>query len=489
MHRFSTLSVFCLLPLLSACAPAGRPVRPRPAHAPSIDTLTLRAHTFFLAHDLLRGRATGSHGAAVAANYIVSECRRLGLEPVGGSFMHAVPLELSVPVAGGTALTVFAPNGDSARFTLQRDFVPTGGSRASLRGFAGQLVWVGGADEIRERPEALPTLSGAVAVTAGAVRRPAAEILARHGAVGMVHLIADTGTYRLHTASRGRDFLVLTDTTVRSSFFPPIPAVIAGPQLSRALVAAARRGGTVRVTLDLERRPVHAANIACLLPGADERLGDTALVFTAHYDHLGIGTPDERSDSIYNGFSDNAAGVAMLLAIAEEVRNTPERALRHSVLFLFFTGEERGLLGSDYFVARPPVPLSRMRALINLDAGAPPARPWHWRVAGGTGNPLGALAKDVAASHGWSVTTSPATANSDYYPFAQEGVASVFIIPRLPYQGLSADSSQALQRRWDRYHQAADEFYEEFPFAGLQRYAEFAYLLALAVDRNPGRIE
>ena len=193
--------------------------------------------------------------------------------------------------------------------------------------------------------------------------------------------------------------------------------------------------------------------MACLLQGADPKVRDTAIAYSAHYDHLGIGLPDSRGDSIYNGFSDNAAGVAMLLAIGDAFAGRSGRP-RHSVLLLFFTGEETGLLGSDYYVAHPLWPLEKTRGVINLDAGAPPARPWTWRIAGGDGNSsLGHLARDVAADRGWSATTSPATPNSDYFPFHRSGVQAIFIVPgSAPYQGLTADSSQALRRRWDHYH-------------------------------------
>jgi Zn-dependent M28 family amino/carboxypeptidase len=172
----------------------------------------------------------------------------------------------------------------------------------------------------------------------------------------------------------------------------------------------------------------------------------------------------------------------MLLAIARAIRVPGPQ---HAVLFLFFTGEERGLLGSDYYVAHPTFPLERMRAVINLDAGAPPGRPWNWRIAGGDGTALGTLAVDVAFDRGWAATVSPATPNSDYFPFARRGVPAVFIIPGTgAYQGLSADSSRALFRRWDHYHQPSDEYDDAFPFAGLARYAEYALLVGTAVDRG-----
>jgi Zn-dependent M28 family amino/carboxypeptidase len=239
----------------------------------------------------------------------------------------------------------------------------------------------------------------------------------------------------------------------------------------------------VSLQLDAARRPVADRNVACLLPGTDPRQRDTAIAFTAHYDHLGTGAPDERGDSIYNGFSDNAAGVAMLLAIARAMQTHAKP--RHSALFLFFTGEEHGLLGSDYYVARPLWPLARVRGVINLDAGAPAAQPASWRIAGDQGSPLGLLAVDVALARGWSATTSAARANSDHFPFARSGVPAIAIIPGPgPYEGLTTDSSESLRRRWDFYHQPGDEWSAEFPLSGLRRYAEYAYLIALALDRG-----
>jgi hypothetical protein len=437
----------------------------------------MRAHTFFLAHDLLLGRGTGTPGADIAAVYIEAQCRARGLRPVGAAYAHPVPLEHVVPRPSETRLLV-----GEGRFDVPRDFLITGGTLGALRGFAGAGVPVGSADDLRRDPEAVPALDGAVAVVRGVARADVAALLAGRGAAGIVQVVDDPDTYALYAASRGTTLTVLREA-VPSSFYGEIPSVIAGPA-----VGAALGNPGIRIALDagFDRHPLPGANVACLLPGVDAGRRDTAIVFTAHYDHLGVSLPDAAGDSIYNGFSDNAAGVAMLFAIADALRERPEGGLRHSALFLFFTGEERGLLGSDYFVARPPYPLERMRALINLDAGAPPARPWTWRLAGGEGNTLGDRGRDVAAAHGWSATVSAATANSDYFPFARMGVPAVFIVPGpAPYQGLSADSSQALRRRWDRYHLPADHYDDAFPFSGLQRYAEYALRIAEAVDGPP----
>lgn len=461
---------------LSGCAPprATSPLTPAGA---GIDTLALRAHTSFLADDLLAGRATGSVGAAIAARYIESQCRAIGLRPAGGdaAFTQAVPLDDVVPRGDATWLDI-----GGVRLTVMRDFLLTGGVPGALHGFRGPSAYAGTADDIRRDPAGLPDLRGAVAVVIGVARADVAALLADRGAVGIVQVVADADTYAAYAASRGGGLMTLRDTATVSSFYPRLPAVIVGP---RGAAALRTPGDTVRLTAVFDRRRLEAHNVACLLPGRDPSRRDTAIVFTAHYDHLGISIPDETGDSIYNGFSDNAAGVAMLLAIGKQLATRSEGPLRHAVLLLFFTGEERGLLGSDYFVAHPTYPLGRMRAVINLDAGAPPARPWSWRLAGGDTGPLGPIARDVAAARGWSTTVSPATPNSDYFPFARMGVPAVFLVPGpAPYEGLSADSSQALRRRWDRYHQPGDAYDDAFPFTGLQRYAEYALLIAEAVD-------
>jgi Zn-dependent M28 family amino/carboxypeptidase len=154
------------------------------------------------------------------------------------------------------------------------------------------------------------------------------------------------------------------------------------------------------------------------------------------------------------------------------------------VLFLFFTGEERGLLGSTYYATNPIVPLADMRALINLDAGAPPAPPLNWRIAGDSAI-LGPLARDVAERHGWSVQFSAATPNSDYWPFARRGVPAAFLVPGDEWEGTSRARQAELRRRWDHYHAASDHWAEDFPFAGLARYATFALELGRAAARRP----
>jgi Zn-dependent M28 family amino/carboxypeptidase len=259
-----------------------------------------------------------------------------------------------------------------------------------------------------------------------------------------------------------------------------LPVVIVGPVLARQLLARERFTeipGEVRVDLEMRVEDVASVNVAGIIRGTDPRLRDQVVTYTAHYDHLGISTPDARGDTIYNGFSDNAAGVAMLLAIADMMQ---QKRPARSVMFVFFTGEERGLLGSSYYVTHPLTALDRVTAVINLDAGAPPAAPVSWRIAGGQGSKLGQLAQTVAARQKWTADLGGATPNSDYWPFLQHGVQSIFIIPGNQWENVNTAQQAALRARWDRYHRADDEYHPDFPFSGIARYALMAYLVGRA---------
>ncbi len=488
-HRRAGLVLAALL--APAMALAQRPP------VPAIDSLALRAHTYFLSHNLLEGRETGSLGGEVAARYLAAAAERLGLKGAaeGAAWFQDVPLIEATIDTNATALALTDSLGTQT-FRSPSAFIPNGGTAASLTGFGGELAWVGGASDVLARPDRLPPLTGRVAIMAGVfgADAAAADTLAARGVTGVIELVGSDEVYRLYADSRGPTRMYVADPGVRSSFVPAIPAVIVRAALARALLpridseeqlarsflVPARR---VAISLHTRERSVTARNVAALLVGADPSVRGQYVVYAAHYDHLGIGTPDERGDAIYNGFTDNAAGCAALLAIAQSL--TASRPPR-SALFLFFTGEERGLLGSDWFVAHPIVPAESIAAVINLDAGAPPGRPVRWHVTGGDRSTIGATALAVARRAGWEAETRPPSPNTDYFPFLRIGVPAVFLVPAPgAYEGLTTDSSNALRRRWDHYHEPADAWSADFPFEGLVRYADFALRLGLALSEGP----
>ena len=493
--------------VLAVAAPlAAQPAR-RAAQQqrPAIDSMALRAHTYFLTHDLLEGRGTGRRGNDVAALYLATAAQRLGL--VGGndgSFFQTVPLVEAVIDTARTRilLTVDSgPGGGPVReFTSPAAFVPNVATASTLIPFSGELAYVGSARDVLADPRGLPALTGRVAVVRGpfSPAMAAADTLRSRGATGAVQLTDNADEFLLYVRSRGPSrMFIAPEAQAVASFMPAIPTVIVSPELGQALVPNLPAPGTtpdrpfviqgrrLELRIAAQPHPFTSRNVAALLPGAGARRNEF-VVYTAHYDHLGISLPDARGDSIYNGFSDNAVGCAMLLAVAEAMTRGPRP--ERSVLFLFPTGEERGLLGSDYFAAHPFVRPEQIAAAINLDAGAPPGPNVNWVVAGGDRSTLGALAGDVAARAGWKATSVEATPNSDYYPLLRIGIPAVFLMPGPgPYEGFTAEASQALAQRWGagRGHLPTDEWTPDFPFSGLVRYADYAYRLGMAAAAGP----
>jgi hypothetical protein len=456
--------------------------------AQTIDTLALRAHTRYLASDQLAGRGTATEGERLAAAYIVTQLERLGLEPLGDKFLQPIPL-YRVFVSPDTRITV-RRGADSVSFQHGRDFVLAPGARDAYRSFAGDAVLVGIADQAARIPAA--TLRGRVPVVFGSLSEIARLLPAwrEAGVGGVILAVPDSAQFDFiaHSSATDRFFV---DADVDDPIWQSrLPAAIVGPAVLGALFSSglpaslpdepSALGSSVRADVVNRTEAAPASNVLAVVPGSDPALRNDYVVYTAHYDHLGIGPPDERGDTIYNGFSDNAAGVAMLLAIADAMRASPPA---RSVAFLFFTGEERGLLGSSYYASHPRVPLERTTAVINLDAGAPPAPPISWRIAGDS-IPIGALARDVARRRGWTALLSPASPNSDYWPFVKRGVDAIFIVPGTEWENTTTEQRNALRRRWDRYHAASDEWAPDFPFSGLARYAEFALDVGLAAARN-----
>jgi Zn-dependent M28 family amino/carboxypeptidase len=487
--------------MLAALALPAAAQAPRPAALPAIDSMAIRAHTYLLAHDLLEGRGTGRRGADLAALYLATEAERLGLRGAGpgGSYYQSVPVVEATIDSARTRLAL-VHEGAREEFAYGPGFIPNVGTTRTLVPFGGELVFLGTPQDLLKGLAALPPLAGRVAVVLGTFGADirAADTLRARGAAGVIHLVGSDDAYALYVRSRGPSRMFLDPAAgAVSSFIPDIPAVIAGPALQRAIVGALPGGGAerpagpvvlaglrVEASIGVTARPVPARNVAALLPGADPALADEVVAFTAHYDHLGISTPDEHGDSIYNGFSDDAAGDAMLLAIAKAMQERARPA--RSVLFLFLTGEERGLLGSDYYAAHPLIPAARTVADVNLDAGAPAARCVNWRLAGADSSTFGAIAIDVARRAGWAAQAAPASPNTDYFPLLRIGIPAVFVVPGPEaYEGMTLEASNALRQRWDHYHQAGDNWYADFPFAGLVRYADYALRLGYAVASGP----
>ena len=310
------------------------------------------------------------------------------------------------------------------------------------------------------------------------------------GASGTVSLIPDNQIYERLRIARGPTRYFLPDGVDDPSNQSAVPRVVGGPLMSDALGLAPDAitgntleggrplGRTLSLTFPFTTDDRVGYNIAGWIPGADPARRDEWILYVAHYDHVGYGEPAD-GDSIWNGFIDNAAGSSMLLEIARNIAADP---LPRSVAFLWVTAEEQGLLGSNWFVHDSPIALDRIRAVINLDGGAPPAPPTSWGLTGADESASGRIAHGVIRRHGWPVTVVANGPQSDHWPFHRAGVPAVLLFPGTTYEGLSDEEASALNGRWYHPHTPRDAWHPDFPFAGLERYAS----LALEIGRELG---
>ena len=360
---------------------------------------------YFLASDGLRGRDTPSPGLEAAAAYLVSEHRRAGLEPAGedGTFYQRYPFRLVGPDLENVSLEL---QGIDAQAPVQV------GTNAFVRGGAeegvgGELVFVGDVDAAPPEPGSLEARV-AVVSTPGEWGNALFQLSNRQarfarlsGARAVIHVL--DGEFPTSAFSQlAPQFASPSWILGEQGPFPQIylardVAVRVIPELGE-LTARADRGdrfqaptGTRLVgELPLEvLQDARPANVVAMLPGSDPVLRDEYVVLSAHYDHVGVGTPVD-GDSIYNGADDNASGTAVLLEVARALALMDE-APRRSVVFVHVSGEEKGLLGSEWFVDHPTIDLDRAVANINADMVGGDAHPDTLVVIGKEYSTLGPL--------------------------------------------------------------------------------------------------
>ena len=305
------------------------------------------SHVRYLADDALEGREVGTPGARCAGDYLAGVFQDLGLEPAGpdGSWFQVWDVRMGTRLAGQNRLEV---GGTTGELVLGRDWTPVGFSASGV--FSGQLA---GVPTAHDGSAASHSLGGQFLVLDEVVdiHRTASEV-ARMGGAGLVAVLPSG--HPLPAMDRER----------RAALAVPVIAVTAAS--GAALHAAAEGASEIRMSVSLEPLTAPARNVVGLLRG---RSTDETVVVGAHYDHLGRGgegslSPDDYG-VVHNGADDNASGTAALLEVARGLASgpTPDR----SVLFVAFTGEERGLWGSAQYVAEPLLPLENTEAMLNMD--------------------------------------------------------------------------------------------------------------------------
>ena len=244
---------------------------------------------------------------------------------------------------------------------------------------------------------------------------------------------------------------------------------------------------SIRARARLKTKVVMSSNLVARLPGNDPQLKNEYVVLSAHIDHVGIGEP-VNGDRIYNGAMDNAAGVAVLLDVAASLKKHPEN-LKRSLLFVFVTGEEKGLLGSKYFAAHPTVDPKSMVADINVDMFRPLVPLKLLTVLGLAESDLGDVARQVAESDGVSVQPDPQPlrnvfVRSDQYSFIRHGVPALAmdVAPSTPEQ-------KQMFQDWltKRYHAPSDDLDQPVDLAAAGKYEEIIQQLLVKVADDPQR--
>jgi hypothetical protein len=387
-----TLLVACVFPALMM---AQSQLHPRDGEIHDADTRAWWHTTESLSGDSMEGRDTGSAAYQRAAEYVAARFKAAGLQPAGenGSYFQAVPMHEVAVMPEGTSFTLVHPDGSETalRFLQQITITPVEDlptrveAALTFRGYCGK--------------DAMVDIAGRFVVCLGTQREglpSGAERAAnaRDGkALGLINIddpyftiepprwpFAYARTVKLQAQREVVNKPLAPLVTLRMSA-ETVEALFAGTGQDAASIL--ELGGTkqrlpnfdipakLRVRLSLTQRDISSPNILATLPGVDAKLAGEYVVIAAHLDGYGFGTP-VNGDDLYNGTLDDAAYVALLIQMGDDINAHELSAPKRSILFAAFTGEEKGLLGSYWFVAHPTVPVEQLAADVFVSIGADP---------------------------------------------------------------------------------------------------------------------
>ncbi|MBV8203225.1 MAG: M28 family peptidase [Acidobacteria bacterium] len=510
-------------------APASLPGAQQAAHR--IDRGALEAPVRFLADDLLEGRGPATRGDKLARLYLASLLEELGYAPGGPGGSWEQPFELVGVKAKMPDVWSFRAKTGSVDLRRWDDYIAFSGVQSERAAVDGaELVFVGygiQAPEYHWDDFKGADLKGKVLVMMNNDPDWDPNLFA-----GKRRLYYGRWTYKYESAARqGAAGAIIIHTTpsagypwqvVQTSFSVEkftLPAT-GEPQIQVAawatedalrrllaasghdldkLVAQARSrdfrpvplGITTSLTLENQVSHSQTANVAGLLRGSDPVLRDQVVIYSAHHDHFGIGTPDKTGDRIYHGANDNGAGCAQLVAIAKAFAALPERP-RRSVLFLFVGVEEQGLLGSEYYAKHPTFPPGKIAANINYDTGNIWGRTTDLTsVALGQSATLDHLVAALAAKQGRKIVADPFPDRghfyrSDQFNFAKIGVPAVYFNPGTDFRGRPAGWGKETIERWEatQYHQPSDKLTPDWNFDGMIEDAQLGFYLGVALAQE-----
>jgi Zn-dependent M28 family amino/carboxypeptidase len=500
------------------------------------------AHVQYLADPAMKGRLTGSDEYLKAAAYVVDQFKSFGLTPAGvnGSYYQPVHFDVQRVIANKSSMSLVA-DGKTTPLVLGEDAI-LGSRSAQVKEVNAPLVFIGYGlhlleskyDDFNSAEVPLAELKGKVVVTInggpaelpGALKSfartsPFAKALRDAGAVGTISIPTpksmDFGWQRVASGASqaGMRLSVAADAdavaarhpaladehgAMFSATFNPAQAekLFAGTGHTFAemlALADAQKplphfalGKNVTATVVGETSHVVSPNIVGELKGSDPVLAKEYVLVSAHLDHLGVGMPI-NGKTVYSGAMDDASGVATVLETARIFSQAKTRPKR-SMLFVIFTAEEKGLLGSRYFAGHPTVPESAIAADLNLDMFMPifPLKKLH--VQGLEQSTLGADAEKVGEAHHIVIAGDPepdrnSFIRTDQYSFVQAGVPAL----AMKFGWTAGSPEYKMWRAWlaQRYHSTDDDLTQPVDLAAAAQFNDFFADLARAVADDPAR--
>lgn len=416
--------------------------------ANTIDKDKIKGHIYFLADDLLKGRATATPELKIAASYLANQLRSYGVKPnpkTGDFYQKVILKETSAPENVSISL-----NGK----TIENTIVLDGGGVTSQ----GNVMYLGygTAEDFKGKDlkgKVIVLLAGKEGATdlntAFGMRRQKEKLAKESGATAIIELFeGNQSIWKRLEEYFSHGSLSVSKKEEKKSGFTYAWSLDEGGTIKASLAGKKEVGSNITIGA---RKVVtkHSQNVVGIVEGTDPKLKNEYIIYSAHYDHVGIGSPDAKGDTIYNGARDNAVGTTTVLSMAENLAKYPTK---RSALFILFTGEESGLLGSSYYVANPILPLNQMVYCFNSDnAGYNDTS-----LATIIGLPRTTAAqhiKDAAIAYGITAVDDPAPEQglfdrSDNVNFARKGIPSPTF--SLGFTSFSGDVTKY-------YHQAGDE--------------------------------
>ena len=488
----------------------------------------MRDYVIEISSDKYEGRGPGSRGDEAARSYLAQELEKMGLQPGAADGSWEQPFDLVGVTAEQPGQWTFTRDG--AVLTLQQwdQFIVSSGMQAERAEVEdAELVFVGygiqapeydwddykGHDlegkvlvMLNNDPDWDPDLFGGEtrlwygrwdykylsAATQGAV---AAIIIHTSPSAGYPFQVVQTSwtgeQFELPAGDEPRNQVAawVTEEAARELI------AMAGFDLDALRESADNRdfepvplGIRTSIALDVTLNRVQSANVLGLIPGSDPVLTDEVVIFTAHHDHLGIGTPNEAGDAIYNGAMDNASGVAQVMAIAKAIMAMPE-APRRSTLIALVGAEEQGLLGSEYYAANPTFAPGKIAANLNYDGGNIWGHTHDVTYVGLGKSSIDAIAEAIAAEQGRVVKPDQFADRgyfyrSDQFSFAKIGVPAMYLDTGTDFVDKPEDWGKAQVNHYTdvNYHQPTDEYDDSWKFDGMIADALLGFWTGLAIS-------